>query len=256
MTQSPHGRMTRGRDPACCGLDSRRSRRGVHSASQNKEGQQSCHRAPSRPTAGHSPCPSHLGLCLPTSRLLVAPAHGRLPPLHPLSIHLQAARKQTCPRPLHARLENHRPPTGRFTGKVMGFIKPWSSAGSGKRISNLHEGPWGPCLPFISLSRGSPKASTWLTHLFRIYGRGWRVVVGAVPLPGRGSPGSTRESPSPAGAELPLHVCSSPSRSKGGDSSKDVSCRPGRRGPCPALFRLAVRGRARSPPSSVWGVSV
>lgn len=117
------------------------------------------------------PLPAHL-----------PPARGAGPQeantLHPLSIHLQAPSGR-----VHAHSTRGWGTTaslaGRFIGKVVGFIKPWSSAGSSNCISELCEGPCGLCLPFISLPRGSPKASTRLTRLLRMYAQGWWVLVGA-----------------------------------------------------------------------------
>lgn len=161
LTQSPHGRMARGSDPARWGLGSCLSRRGVRSASQNRVGRRSRRLAPSRPTAGHTPRPSHRGLCLPTSRRLGAPAHGRPPPPHPLSTPLRAPRRAGEPPP---------PSPAESWARSRAPQNPgWSSAGSSNCISHLHEGPRGLCLPFISLSRGRPEASAWLTH---VYGQG------------------------------------------------------------------------------------
>lgn len=151
LTQSPHGRMARGSDPAWWGLGSCLSRRGVRSASQNRVGRRSRRLAPSRPTAGHTPHPSHRGLCLPTSRRLGAPAHGRPPPPHPLSTPLQAPSRRARARSTPgwgatASL------TGRVVGKVTGSTKPWMEL---SRLQQLH----------LAFTRGAagPLSAVYLT---------------------------------------------------------------------------------------------
>lgn len=169
LTQSPHGRMARGSDPARWGLGSCLSRRGVRSASQNRVGGGAVvwHRLDPQRGTLHAR-PTGASACPPPAGSGRRPTGGRRPRTHcPPPCGHQA----DVPAPAPRRAGEPPPPSpAESWARSRAPQNPgWSSAGSSNCISHLHEGPRGLCLPFISLSRGRPEASAWLTH---VYGQG------------------------------------------------------------------------------------